>query len=50
MKTEDAEIAATTVLSQLEGALVLARTYRTPEPIHRAEEAVKLLVRARQSD
>ena len=50
MKTEDAEIAATTVLSQLEGALVLARTYRTLEPIHRAEEAVKLLARARQSD
>ena len=50
MKTEDAEIAATTVLSQLEGALVLARTYRTLEPIHRAEEAVKLLVGARQSD
>ena len=33
----------TLVLSQLEGALLLARTYRSLEPIHRAEHAVKLL-------
>ena len=50
MKTDDAEIVATTVLSQLEGALLLARTYRNLEPIHRAEKAVKLLASARQSE
>jgi len=33
------------VLSHLEGALLLARTYRSLEPIHRAEQAVKLLLR-----
>jgi TetR/AcrR family transcriptional regulator, lmrAB and yxaGH operons repressor len=49
MKTDDAEMVATTVLSQLEGALLLARTYRDLEPIHRAETAVKLLARARRS-
>jgi TetR/AcrR family transcriptional repressor of lmrAB and yxaGH operons len=31
------------VLSQLEGALLLARTYRSLEPLRRAEQAVKLL-------
>jgi AcrR family transcriptional regulator len=41
----DADTAATMVLSQIEGALLLARTYRSLEPIHRAEQAVKLLVR-----
>jgi TetR/AcrR family transcriptional repressor of lmrAB and yxaGH operons len=45
MTAGDAERAATTVLSQLEGALLLARTYRSLEPIHRAEQAVKLLAR-----
>jgi TetR/AcrR family transcriptional repressor of lmrAB and yxaGH operons len=45
MKAEDAAVVATTVLSQLEGALLLARTYRSLEPIHRAEQAVKLLAR-----
>jgi len=35
---------ATTVLSQLEGALLLARTYRSLEPMHRAEQALKFLV------
>jgi TetR/AcrR family transcriptional repressor of lmrAB and yxaGH operons len=49
IKTDDAEIVATTVLSQLEGALLLARTYRNLEPIHRAENAVRLLASARQS-
>jgi len=34
-----------TVLSQLEGALLLARTYRSLEPIQRAEQAVKLLLK-----
>jgi TetR/AcrR family transcriptional repressor of lmrAB and yxaGH operons len=45
MTAGDAELAATTVLSQLEGALLLARTYRSLEPIQRAEQAVKLLAR-----
>jgi TetR/AcrR family transcriptional repressor of lmrAB and yxaGH operons len=45
MKAEQADLVATTVLSQLEGALLLARTYRSLEPTHRAEQAVKLLVR-----
>ena len=39
----DADLVATMVLSQLEGALLLARTYRSLAPIQRAEEAVKLL-------
>lgn len=41
----DADLVATMVLSQLEGALLLARTYRNLEPIRRAEQAVKLLAR-----
>jgi TetR/AcrR family transcriptional repressor of lmrAB and yxaGH operons len=45
MASGDADIVATAVLSQLEGALLLARTYRSLEPIHRAEQAVKLLAR-----
>jgi TetR/AcrR family transcriptional repressor of lmrAB and yxaGH operons len=40
--------AATAILSQLEGALLLARTYRNLEPMHRAEPAMRLLVRADQ--
>jgi TetR/AcrR family transcriptional regulator, lmrAB and yxaGH operons repressor len=32
------------VLSQLEGALLLARTYRSLAPMQRAEQALKLLV------
>ncbi len=43
MKTGDADVVATAVLSQLEGALLLARTYRSLEPMHRAEKAVRLL-------
>ena len=39
-------LTATTVLSLLEGALLLARTYRSLEPMHRAEQALKLLLRA----
>jgi TetR/AcrR family transcriptional regulator, lmrAB and yxaGH operons repressor len=46
MKPEDAEVVATTVFSQIEGALLLARTYRSLEPMQRAEKAVRLLVSA----
>ena len=45
----DAELAATLVLSQLEGALLLARTYRSAEPLNRAEHALKLLLRGLQT-
>jgi TetR/AcrR family transcriptional repressor of lmrAB and yxaGH operons len=48
MTTADADLVATLVLSQLEGALLLARTYRSLQPIRRAEQAVKLLARIRQ--
>jgi len=41
----DADLVATLVLSQLEGALLLSRTYRSLEPLHRAELAVRLLLR-----
>ena len=44
MIPEEAGLVATSVLSQLEGALLLARTYRSLEPIRRAEQAIKLLV------
>ena len=37
--------AATAILSQLEGALLLARTYQNLDPMRRAEEAMRLLVR-----
>src|SRR5450631_3353127 len=50
MPAGDADLVATMVLSQLEGALLLARTYRSPEPLRRAEQAVKLLVRIRGSE
>jgi TetR/AcrR family transcriptional repressor of lmrAB and yxaGH operons len=46
MPAGDADLAATMILSQLEGALLLARTYRSLEPIHRAEQALKWLLRA----
>ena len=49
MTSGDAGLAATMVLRQLEGALLLARTYRSLEPIHRAEQAVKLLVRGSEA-
>src|SRR3984957_5685926 len=45
MISGEAELVATLVLSQLEGALLLARTYRSLEPMHRAEQALKLLVK-----
>ena len=50
MTSGDADLVATLVLSQLEGALLLARTYRSIEPMHRAERAVKILARVRQSE
>jgi TetR/AcrR family transcriptional repressor of lmrAB and yxaGH operons len=46
ISAEQADPLATTVLSQLEGALLLARTYRSLEPMHRAEQALKLLLSA----
>jgi TetR/AcrR family transcriptional regulator, lmrAB and yxaGH operons repressor len=49
MTSEDADRVATMVLCQLEGALLLARTYRSLEPIHRAEHAVQLLARLEAS-
>jgi AcrR family transcriptional regulator len=45
MSPDDAELVATMALSQAEGALLLARTYRSLEPLKRAEQAVKLLAR-----
>jgi TetR/AcrR family transcriptional repressor of lmrAB and yxaGH operons len=45
MVSSEADLAATLVLSQLEGALLLARTYRSLEPMQRAEQALKLLVK-----
>ena len=36
--------------TQLEGALLLARTYKSLEPMRRAERAVKLLVRIGQPE
>jgi TetR/AcrR family transcriptional repressor of lmrAB and yxaGH operons len=50
MTSGDADLVATLVLSQLEGALLLARTYRSIEPMHRAERAVKILAHVRQSE
>ena len=46
----DAEELATSVLSLLEGALLLARTYRSPAPMFRAEKALKLLLGAARSE
>jgi TetR/AcrR family transcriptional repressor of lmrAB and yxaGH operons len=45
MLPEQADPVATMVLSQLEGALLLARTYRSLAPMHRAEQALQLLAR-----
>jgi TetR/AcrR family transcriptional repressor of lmrAB and yxaGH operons len=47
MPAGDADLVATLVLSQLEGALLLARTCRSLEPLQRAELAVKLLLCAK---
>ena len=45
---DDADLIATAVLSQLEGALLLARTYRSLEPMRRAEAALRLLLGLRK--
>jgi TetR/AcrR family transcriptional repressor of lmrAB and yxaGH operons len=47
MKAGEARRAATAILSQLEGALLLARTYRSLEPMRRAEKALLLLAGAK---
>jgi TetR/AcrR family transcriptional repressor of lmrAB and yxaGH operons len=39
-----AKLLATAALSQFEGALLLARTYRSLEPMRRAEESIRVLV------
>ena len=44
LKPAEAERTATAVLSLLEGALLLSRTYRSIEPMQRAEKAVVMLV------
>jgi TetR/AcrR family transcriptional regulator, lmrAB and yxaGH operons repressor len=44
MKPDEADSTATAVLSQLEGALLLARTYRSLAPMQRAEQALILLL------
>jgi TetR/AcrR family transcriptional repressor of lmrAB and yxaGH operons len=46
MPAGEAGLTATLVLSQLEGALLLARTYRSLEPLRHAEQALKRLLRA----
>jgi len=46
----DADVAATMVLSQIEGALLLARTYRSLEPLRRAEQAVRMFARVGKRD
>ena len=45
-KPERAKLLATAALSQFEGALLLARTYRRLEPMQRVEEPIRVLVRA----
>jgi AcrR family transcriptional regulator len=44
-RPDDAAAAATVILSQIEGALLLARTYRSVEPLRRAEAVMKLLAK-----
>jgi TetR/AcrR family transcriptional repressor of lmrAB and yxaGH operons len=43
---ERAKLLATAALSQFEGALLLARTYRRLEPLQCAEESIRALVKA----
>jgi TetR/AcrR family transcriptional repressor of lmrAB and yxaGH operons len=43
---ERAKLLATAALSQFEGALLLARAYQSLEPLLRADEAIRVLVRA----
>src|ERR1700676_3370996 len=47
MSADEADLVATLVLSQLEGALLLARTYRSLAPMQRAELALKGAARGR---
>jgi TetR/AcrR family transcriptional repressor of lmrAB and yxaGH operons len=47
-KPDDAAVSATIILSHVEGALLLARTYRSVEPLRRAEAAVKVLAEIRR--
>jgi TetR/AcrR family transcriptional regulator, lmrAB and yxaGH operons repressor len=50
MTSGDAELVATMALSQAEGALLLARTYRSLEPLKRAEQALRLLARIKRPE
>jgi TetR/AcrR family transcriptional regulator, lmrAB and yxaGH operons repressor len=50
MSSDDAELVATMALSQAEGALLLARTYRSLAPLKRAEQAIKLLARVKGTE
>ena len=43
---ERAKLLATAALSLFEGALLLARTYQSLEPLQRAEESIRALVQA----
>ncbi len=43
---KQAATAATAILSLLEGALLLARTYRSLQPMRRAEDTLRLLVQS----
>jgi TetR/AcrR family transcriptional repressor of lmrAB and yxaGH operons len=45
-KPEQADALASAIFGQLEGALLLARTYGNIMPMHHAEETVKLLARS----
>jgi TetR/AcrR family transcriptional repressor of lmrAB and yxaGH operons len=47
LDSEFAASTATAALSQLEGALLLARTYRSLAPLRRAEKVLRLLARPR---
>jgi TetR/AcrR family transcriptional repressor of lmrAB and yxaGH operons len=45
-KPKQAHEAASIILAQLEGALLLARTYKSLQPLRRAERALKVLIKA----
>jgi TetR/AcrR family transcriptional regulator, lmrAB and yxaGH operons repressor len=45
LPADRADLAATQFLCQVEGALLLSRTYRNSEPMHRAKRAIALLLR-----
>jgi TetR/AcrR family transcriptional repressor of lmrAB and yxaGH operons len=50
MPAGDTDLVATLVLSQIEGALLLARTYRSLTPLRRAEQAVKQLAQITRAE